>query len=313
MREGNSPKQSYHPDDTIRWHNDASLFLRFSQAQQGGKAEDHNQAAPREGNTVQLRFLQGDAQAPKGHAIVFARNSAKPQGVLAVYCVVLPIRFSIGKFIPPILAAQMPPEGLREATEQNCVPIPPMLEESESLEQLERIAELRGDDLCDIGFSVRPDDEASRLTLPAQACEEYARLYTNYANARLGRSELAPGSRQIEGVPLDDLDVETVLGSMLTDRDRLNELAKLIGTARYALEGKDTRALRETEQQMRRTAEPLPEKYKAGELIKSALEPDERGLKLAKLYLERANKLVEEEYAEIPRIERDIRELTTDA
>ena len=262
---------------------------------------------------MQLRFLQGDAQAPKGHAIVFARNSANPQGVLAVYCVVLPIHFSIGKFIPPILAAQMPPEGLREATEQNCVPIPPMLEESESLEQLERIAELRGDDLCDIGFSVRPDDEASRLTLPAQVCEEYARLYTNYANARLGQSGLSSASKQIENVPLDDLDVETVLGGMLTDRDRLNELAKLIGTARYVLEGKDTRALRETEQKLRRTAEPLPEKYKAGELIKAALEPGERGLKLAKLYLERANKLVDEEYAEIPRIERDIRELTTDA
>jgi len=262
---------------------------------------------------VQLRFLQGDAQAPKGHAIVFARNSANPQSVLAVYCVVLPIHFSIGKFIPPILAAQMPPEGLREAAEQNCVPIPPMLEESESLEELERLAELRGDDLCEIGISIRPEDDANRLALPAQVCEEYARLYTVYTNASLGQSALSPGSRQVESIPLDDLDVESVLGGMLTDRDRLNELAKLIGTARYALEGKDMRALREAEQRLRRTAEPLPEKYKASELIKAALEPGERGLKLAKLYLERANKLVDEEYAEIPRIERDIRELTTDA
>ena len=262
---------------------------------------------------MQLRFLQGDAQAPKGHAILFARNSVNPQGVLAVYCVVLPIRFSIGKFIPPILAAQMPAEGLREAAGLNYVPIPPMLEESESLYQLERIAELRGDDLCEISASVRPDDETSRFTLPAEAGEAYASLYMTYANASLSQSELEPGSRQIEDTPLDDLDVESLLGSMLSDRDRLNELAKLIGTARYALEGRDTRALREAEQKLRRAAEPLPEKYKAGELIKAALEPDERGLKLAKLYLERANKLVDEEYAEIPRIERDIRELTTDA
>ncbi len=262
---------------------------------------------------MQLRFLQGNAQAPRGHAILFARNSVNPQSVLAVYCVVLPIRFSIGKFIPPILAAQMPPEGLREATGLNFVPIPPMLEESESLQQLERIAELRGDDLCEIGVSVRPDDETSRLTLPSEASEAYASLYMTYINASLSQSELSAASAQIEDVPLDDLDIDSVLGSMLTDRDRLNELAKLIGTARYALEGKDTRALRETEQKLKRTAAPLPEKYKAGELIKAALEPDERGLKLAKLYLERANKLVDEEYAEIPRIERDIRELTTDA
>ncbi len=262
---------------------------------------------------MQLRFLQGDAQAPKGHAILFARSSASTQSVLAVYCVVLPIRFSIGKFIPPILAAQMPAEGLREASGLNYVPIPPMLEETDSLEQLERLAELRDDDLCEISASIRPDDETSRLTLPAEAGEAYASLYMTYINAALSQPGLASRSERIGDVPLDDLDVESVLGSVLSDRDRLNELAKLIGTARYALEGKDSRALRETEQKLRRTAGPLPEKYKAGELIKAALEPNERGWKLAQLYLERAYKLVDEEYAEIPRIERDIRELTSDA
>src|SRR5579862_3744003 len=159
---------------------------------------------------MQLRFLQGDAQAPKGHAILFARNSVNPQRVLAVYCVVLPIRFSIGKFIPPILAAQMPPEGLREAAGLNYVPIPPMLEETESLQQLERLADLRDDDLCEIDVSVRPDDETSRFTLPAEAGEAYASLYMSYANASLGSTSLSQpeleGSRQmIEDVPLDDL------------------------------------------------------------------------------------------------------------
>jgi hypothetical protein len=262
---------------------------------------------------MQLRFLHGDAQAPKGHAILFARNNANPQQVLAVYCVVLPIRFSIGKFIPPILAAQMPAEGLQEAAGLNFVPIPPMLEEAGSLEHIERLARLRGDDLCEISAIVRPDDEATRLTLPNEAGQAYAQLYTDYANTSLGLPEPAFGSGPLEEVPLDDLDVESLLSSTLSDRDRLNELAKLIGTARYALEGKDSRALREVEQKLRRTAEPLPEKYKSGELIKAALEPGERGLKLAKLYLDRANKLLDEHYAEIPSIERDIRELSADA
>ncbi len=262
---------------------------------------------------MQLRFLHGDAQAPKGHAILFARNSLNPQSVFAVYCIVLPIRFSIGKFIPPILAAQMPPEGLREAAGLNYVPIPPMLEETESLEQLERLAELRGDDLCEISASVRPDDETSRFTLPAEAGEAYASMYMNYTHPLLSQPGRASRGERVIDVPLDDLDVEALLGSTLSERDRLNELAKLIGTARYALDGKDTRLLRETEQKLRRTAEPLPEKYKAGELIKAALEPGERGWKLAQLYLERAYKLVDEQYIDIPRIERDIRDLTDDA
>ncbi len=262
---------------------------------------------------MQLRFLQGDAQAPKGHAILFARNNANPEQALAVYCVVLPIRFSIGKFIPPILAAQMPAEGLQEAAGLNFVPIPPMLEEAGSLDHLERLARLRGDDLCEISAYVRPEDETIRLTLPNEACSVYAQLYTDYANNTLSLPASDFGSGPLGEVPLDDLDVESLLSSTLSDRDRLNELAKLIGTARYALEGKDARALREVEQKMRRTAEPLPEKYKAGELIKAALEPGERGLKLATLYLNRANKLLDEQYAEIPGIERDIRELSADA
>jgi hypothetical protein len=102
------------------------------------------------------------------------------------------------------------------------------------------------------------------------------------------------------------------LFSANTNRYRAAQ-AKLIGTARYALEGKDARLLKETEQKLRRTAGPLPEKYKAHELIQAALEPGERGWKLAQLYLERAYKLVDEQYAEIPRIERDIRELNTNA
>jgi hypothetical protein len=278
-------------------------------------AEDRYQQsdAPQEGKIMQLRFLQGDAQSPKGHAILFARNSANPQLVLAVYCIVLPIRFSIGKFIPPILASQIPAEGLREAAGLNYVPIPPMLEETESLAQLERLAELRSDDLCEISTSVRPDDETSRFTLPAEAGEVYASMYMNYASPLLSQPEQAFEGRKSVDVPLDDLDVESLFGSGLSERERLNELAKLIGTTRYALEGKDARSLRETEQKLRRTAEPLPEKYKAGELIKAALDPDERGWKLAQLYLERAYKLVDEQYAEIPRIEREIRELTPDA
>ena len=56
-------------------------------------------------------------------------------------------------------------------------------------------------------------------------------------------------------------------------------------------------------------AGPLPEKYRSSELLAAAFDPGERGAKLAQLYLERGFKLLDEEYAEIPGIERAIREL----
>jgi len=95
----------------------------------------------------------------------------------------------------------------------------------------------------------------------------------------------------------------------MSDRQRLAELGKLVGFTRYELEGRDSRQLQETKQRMQRIAGPLPEKYRSAELIAAAFEPGERGAKLAQLYLERGFKLLDEEYAEIPRIERAIREL----
>jgi hypothetical protein len=44
-------------------------------------------------------------------------------------------------------------------------------------------------------------------------------------------------------------------------------------------------------------------------LIAAAADSSKRGSRLAQLYLERGFKLLDEEYAEIPRIEREIREL----
>jgi hypothetical protein len=53
----------------------------------------------------------------------------------------------------------------------------------------------------------------------------------------------------------------------------------------------------------------LPEKYRADQLIEAALRPDAQGNRLTQLYLQRAYKLVDEDYAAIPPLEREIREL----
>jgi hypothetical protein len=53
----------------------------------------------------------------------------------------------------------------------------------------------------------------------------------------------------------------------------------------------------------------MPDKYRAADLISAATDTSERGSQLAQLYLERGYKLLNEEYADIPGIERTIREL----
>jgi hypothetical protein len=258
----------------------------------------------KEGSRVQLHFEMGDPQAPRGHAIVYAHGSSPGGPILATYCVVFPISFSIGKFLPPMLAAQMPLAGLGDMQALSAVPIPPMLEEVANLASLRQLAERRGDDLCDMGV-VAAGDENQLMTFAAEAAAAYSQEYASYSErwpavAEPSRSPAASTS---------ELNVEDVLAQVLTDGDRLAELSRQVGMLRYAIEGNDLKLLAHTEQSMRRLATGLPEKYRADQLIEAALRPDAEGNRLIQLYLQRAYKLVEEDYAAIPPIEREIREL----
>lgn len=249
-----------------------------------------------------LRFELGDAQTPRGHAILYARISGSDR-IVATYCVVLPIQFSIGKYLPPMFAGQFPIDALSEGSSPiNAMPIPPMFEDAESLDALRQLAERRDDDLCDMGTVALSDDNA-RLQFAAEGSAEYGEVYSSY-QARWPSVASAREER-----PLDDLDVEDVLAAVLPERDRLGEIAKLISQARYALESGDRRALDKVTDDMRRLARPLPEKYRADLLIESALRPDTLGPRLAGLYLQRAYKILDEDYMSIPPIDAEIRAL----
>jgi hypothetical protein len=252
-----------------------------------------------------IRFLRGNEQSPKGHAIFIARSTFNARVVLATYCVVPPAPFSLAKYLPPLLASQIPSEDLQDATNVPVMPIPPMLEEGSTFEHLQMLAERRDDDLVDLG-TINPNDNGARLQLVQEGCQEYGQYYASYA-LRFKDSEILPHTE--EAIPLDDLSPEELLFTTMTDRERLAELSKLVGMARYALDGHDMGLLQETKKRMLRLANRIPEKYRGDDLIMAAVEPGERGSKLAQLYLERGYKLLDEEYAAIPEIERSIREL----
>lgn len=252
---------------------------------------------------MDLRFEIGDSGAPRGHAIIYARSGGPDGPLLATYCVVLPIAFSIGKYLPPMFAAQMPMEGMGDVAAMSVVPIPPMLEEAESLAELSQAAERRGDDLCDMGVLFITSD-TQRMTFAAEAAQAYGTLYGAYAQTWPVTTDELPGM----GAPAE-LEVEDVLAEVLSDRDRLAELSRSVGMLRYALEGHDQRLVEKTAGSMRRMAATLPEKYRAAQLIDAAVLPGEPGAQLARLYLQRAYKLADEDYAAIPPIEREIRAL----
>ena len=252
---------------------------------------------------MQLRFELGDSQAPRGHAILYAHTGGNTSATLATYCVVLPIHFSLGKYLPPLFASQLPMEGFRDSSATNVVPIPPMLEDSPSLAELRAIAERRNDDLCDLG-TIYINEDTQRMTFAAEACAQYAQLFAEYSSRWPAVAEA-----QLEQTPLDELDVDAVMAQVLPERDRLAELSRLIGQARYALDVHDTQQLDEVKRSMQRIAQSLPGKYRTDQLMEAALRTDATGPRLAELYLQRAYKLLDEDYAGIPPIEESIRAL----
>lgn len=258
---------------------------------------------------MDMRFLRGNSDTPKGHVIFVARSSSDPRVILCTYCIVPPTPLSLTKYLPSFLAAQLPKEDLQEANNVNVMPIPPMLEEGSTLERLELLADRRDDDLCDLG-SINPRDEAARMQRVAEACQEYGQLYLSYSLTfdQYAQYPSLESSSQ-DFTPMDDLDPEELVLQAMTDRERLAELGKLAGMARYAQEGHDNALLHDTEQRMQRIGRMLPDKYRSNDLISAAIDPSERGAHIAQLYLERGFKLLDEEYADIPRIERAIREL----
>ena len=258
-----------------------------------------------------MQFLRGSAQAPKGHAIFVARSTGNSRTVYCTYCVVPPIPMSLTKYLPPLFAAQIPAEELRESQSiVNGMPIPPMLEEASSMEYLQRLVDLRNDDFCDLG-TVSPGDEGSRVQMAILACQEYGELYSAYiaAAGQLSQSSSTPSGASLDAPSLDNLDADELLIQAMSDRQKLTELGKLVGMVRYAVEGHDTLLVQDTKRKMQRIANKLAEKYRGSDLVTSAVDPRARGAQLAELYLSRAFKLLDEEYADIPAIERSIREL----
>lgn len=254
-----------------------------------------------------IQFLRGNSQTPRGHAIFIARSSSNPHVVYATYCIVPPIPMSLAKYLPPMFAAQIPAEELQDASNIAGMPIPPMLEEGLSMDHLETLAERRDDDLCDIG-TVSAGDEVARMQLATISSQEYAQLYASYISVQgkmPAREQAAVAEPQSSG----ELDAEDLLIQTMPDRQKLAELGKLVGMARYALGGHDTNLLQDTRQRMEKIADRLAEKYRGKEIVAAAVDVNEQSARLAELYMSRAYKLLDEEYADIPGIERAIREL----
>jgi len=244
---------------------------------------------------MNLTYERGDADRPTGHALLYF-TTGSPERVLATYLIVPPISMNLARYMPPMFAANLPVGGLEG---NRPVPLPPVPEEAPGRAYLQRLAEVRGDDLIYGGTVL--DDEPQRLLLETgYAAETYATGYQTYtADLLIVESSGAT----------PELDAAAAVYSAMGEGQRLAELTKLTGTLRGSTERGDTRGVAEASREMRALIETLPAKYRGTRLLAAAQEPAEHGRRLCQLLLERAYAMHREEYLELGRIDREIEAL----
>jgi hypothetical protein len=238
---------------------------------------------------MSLQFRRGSPDRPRGHAIVYFELADQPGSLVATYVVLSPIAFDIGKYLPPMFASGIDPSQLGGS----FVALPPIPERVDSLTVLERLAEVRDDDLVDAGRVASTLDRQMQAT--AEAVQAYLRLY-----------DAATKPLVAEPSTESALDVDDVVYELMTDQVRVSELAKLTGKLRYAVETGDRRLLDETVDEVRRLGRYLPASYRIEAFLRAATSTGTEAGKLTALYLERCYKLAAEEYGDVARLEREI-------
>ena len=173
--------------------------------------------------SVNLIFDAGEREAPKGHALVYFRDRADPERYLVTYLVILPVAIDPSRYVPQALAGR----ASRELTTVNATALPPIPEPVDNLEQLRAIAQHRGDDVLD-GGTIDTDEVERLIYVVHEMTQAYEQLYRAAADHWAVESVAEP-------------DTETVQLLLMSELDRLEELARLTGQLRYAVDGQDTR------------------------------------------------------------------------
>ena len=259
-----------------------------------------------------MTFERGDAQRPRGHALVYFRIDTEPDRLYASYIVVLPVKADFGKYVPPFLASHL---GNLPLSDFSAFAMPPVPEEISGHGELERLSDLREDDLV-FGASMFSFDLPRMMESITDAVQSYSQLCADYYD-RQGLAGAPPASEPLAAatpaVPAEDdgpsYSVNEVLLSLMSERDKLAELSRLLGKLQFAQEGNDDNMTGEVTEEITDLSRHLPEEFQVLNMLAAAREATGRGSRLAQLYLDRCFRLSDGDVASVYSLEAQIDEL----
>ena len=249
---------------------------------------------------MDFTFEKGSEQSPRGHALIYFHNSQDASELLATYMIVFPILTDVSKYVPPFLLNQI---GEMGANELSAFAFPPAPEPMADFEAIEKLAEIRQDDII-YGGSINATDVITMIGTVNEAISWYSDLWERYAQPE----------RAIEVVDGDDeaevgLSVNDVLYGLMSDQDKLNELTRLVGRLRDAVNSGDMSLAAETRGEIIALGRHLPDNHQVSRLANAAGSEGENAARLTSLYLQRCFHLTSEEYVMLGQVEDEIRSI----
>ncbi|MBM3943526.1 MAG: hypothetical protein FJ316_11535 [SAR202 cluster bacterium] len=251
---------------------------------------------------MDLVFDRGDATRPRGHALAYFHVDTEPDKLYATYLVILPVKADLTKYVPPFLASHL---GGLPLADFSAFAMPPVPEPVEGYQELERLSRLRDDDLVR-GGSMFSFDLPRMMDTVNQVVQTYAQLYADC----LRQAPAAPLPAAAPAAPEDrSYQVNEVLYSLMSEGDKLAELARLLGKLRFAQEGKDTATITEVSEEIATLGRHLPEAFQVPSLLAAARDLSARCSRLTQLYLDRCFRLSAGDTSSAQALESQIKDL----
>jgi hypothetical protein len=235
---------------------------------------------------MELVFEVGDESAPVGHALAYF--TAADGQIYATYVQTFPIAMNLAQYLPQVFASMVTPDQIDS---QSATAMPPAAQPVEGgVAWLRAQAEARHDDLINAG-SIYSTDPINLMGMTHEVVAAYSEKYRDRPS-------------------LVSEPVRPVLNRYadFTEAERLGEMTKLVGRLRDNLGTPEASPI---EEELKSMAAGLLPKYRSDDLVRAASTPGQQGQQLAMLYLQRAYKLLSEDYLDVGGIEEEIRAIET--
>ncbi|MDA0733542.1 MAG: hypothetical protein O2909_04920 [Chloroflexi bacterium] len=258
---------------------------------------------------MNLSFDKGDPARPKGHALIYFKVNTEPDKVYATYVVSLPVKADLSKYVPPFLANHL---GSAPLSDFSSFAMPPVPEPVDSYQLLERLSQLRDDDLV-YGDSMFSFDLPRMMEAVTKAVQEYSRMcdefFDSASRVATPLAEARAGAGEVVEAEDTSFQVNEVLFSFMSENDKLTELSRLLGKLRFAQEGRDSSMANEASGEITSLARYLPAEFQMTGLLAAAQDASLRGSKLAQLYLDRCFRLSAGDSSSAQNLEEEIQSL----